>query len=144
MSFSLQPPTWASSYPFSRMWYGLVRFLQHVLDKERRGDYLGKTVQVCQYSTALPIKKLKLLNSHKKCWRKLLHVFWKPPKVIPHITDAIQEWIERVALIPVDGREGRPEVSIVELGGTIGLGIQIQIFLWSACVCSFEKTKIYP
>ena len=144
MSFSLQPPTWASSYPFSRMWYVLVRFLQHVLDKERRGDYLGKTVQVCQYSTALPIKKLKLLNSHKNCWRKLLHVFWKPPKVIPHITDAIQEWIERVALIPVDGREGRPEVCIVELAGTIGLGIQIQIFLWSACVCSFEKTKIYP
>ncbi|XP_021312208.1 CTP synthase isoform X2 [Sorghum bicolor] len=85
MSFSLQPPTWASSYPFSRTWYVLVRFLQHVLDKERRGDYLGKTVQV-----------------------------------IPHITDAIQEWIERVALIPVDGREGRPEVCIVELGGTIG------------------------
>ncbi|XP_066316940.1 uncharacterized protein [Miscanthus floridulus] len=61
------------------------KIYQHVLDKERRGDYLGKTVQV-----------------------------------IPHITDAIQEWIERVALIPVDGREGRPEVCIVELGGTIG------------------------
>ncbi|XP_066308180.1 uncharacterized protein [Miscanthus floridulus] len=61
------------------------KIYQHVLDKERRGGYLGKTVQV-----------------------------------IPHITDAIQEWIERVALIPVDGREGRPEVCIVELGGTIG------------------------
>ncbi|POM65594.1 CTP synthase, partial [Phytophthora palmivora] len=38
----------------------------HVLEKERRGDYLGKTVQV-----------------------------------VPHVTDAIQDWIERVAQIGV-------------------------------------------
>jgi hypothetical protein len=44
-----------------------------VLDRERRGDYLGKTVQV-----------------------------------VPHITDAIQDWIQRVAHIPVDGRDGVP------------------------------------
>ena len=126
------------------MWYVLVGFLQHVLDKERRGDYLGKTVQVCQYSTALPIKKLKLLNSHKNCWRKLLHVFWKPPKVIPHITDAIQEWIERVALIPVDGREGRPEVCIVELAGTIGLGIQTQFLDDPIVFVHLRKRKFIP
>ena len=47
-----------------------------VIEKERRGDYLGKTVQV-----------------------------------VPHITDEIQAWIERVA-------EG--EVCIIELGGTVG------------------------
>ncbi|KAH9622683.1 hypothetical protein KSS87_020632 [Heliosperma pusillum] len=58
---------------------------QHVIDKERRGDYLGKTIQV-----------------------------------VPHITDAIQEWIERVAKIPVDGQEGPPDVCVIELGGTIG------------------------
>jgi hypothetical protein len=46
---------------------------QSVLDRERRGDYLGKTVQV-----------------------------------VPHITDAIQDWIQRVAHIPVDGRDGVP------------------------------------
>lgn len=40
--------------------------LQSVIDRERRGDYLGKTVQV-----------------------------------VPHITDAIQDWIERVASVPV-------------------------------------------
>lgn len=58
---------------------------QYVINKERKGDYLGKTVQV-----------------------------------VPHITDAIQEWIDRVAKIPVDGREGPPDVCVIELGGTIG------------------------
>ncbi|XP_076034689.1 CTP synthase isoform X2 [Oratosquilla oratoria] len=58
---------------------------QSVINKERRGDYLGKTVQV-----------------------------------VPHITDAIQEWVETVAKRPVDGDDAEPEVCIIELGGTIG------------------------
>ncbi|CAL8149873.1 unnamed protein product [Prunus armeniaca] len=58
---------------------------EDVIDRERRGDYLGKTVQV-----------------------------------VPHITDAIQEWIERVAQIPVDGESGPADVCVIELGGTIG------------------------
>lgn len=41
-------------------------------------------------------------------------------KVVPHITDAIQKWIERVAVIPVDGEEGPADVCVIELGGTIG------------------------
>lgn len=41
-------------------------------------------------------------------------------KVVPHITDAIQEWIERVAMVPVDGKEGPADVCVIELGGTIG------------------------
>lgn len=61
------------------------KIYQSVIDKERRGDYLGKTVQV-----------------------------------VPHITDAIQEWIERVAIVPVDGKEGPADVCVIELGGTIG------------------------
>ncbi|KAK4742455.1 hypothetical protein SAY87_000456 [Trapa incisa] len=61
------------------------KIFQSVLEKERRGDYLGKTVQV-----------------------------------VPHITDAIQDWIERVALIPVDGKDGPADVCVIELGGTIG------------------------
>ncbi|CAD5192397.1 unnamed protein product [Musa acuminata subsp. malaccensis] len=64
------------------------KIYQFVIDKERRGDYLGKTVQV-----------------------------------MPHMTDAIQEWIERAAMIPVDGEEGPPDVCIIELGGTIGTTI---------------------
>lgn len=55
-----------------------------VLEKERKGVFLGKTVQV-----------------------------------VPHITDAIQEWIMRVASTP--DRDGLlPEVCVIELGGTIG------------------------
>lgn len=43
--------------------------------------------------------------------------------MVPHITDAIQAWVERVAVIPVNGdkeMEQEPEVCIIELGGTIG------------------------
>ncbi|KAI0217671.1 CTP synthase 1 [Lamellibrachia satsuma] len=61
------------------------KIYQYVINKERRGDYLGKTVQV-----------------------------------VPHVTDAIQEWVERVAKIPVDGNNKEPECCIIELGGTIG------------------------
>ncbi|KAL6614917.1 hypothetical protein ACP70R_037187 [Stipagrostis hirtigluma subsp. patula] len=61
------------------------KIYQSVIDKERKGEYLGKTVQV-----------------------------------VPHITNAIQEWIERVAMIPVDGKEGPADVCVIELGGTIG------------------------
>ena len=56
-----------------------------VIESERRGDYLGKTVQV-----------------------------------IPHITDAIQDWIEEVAHVPADGSEDVPDACIIELGGTVG------------------------
>lgn len=53
---------------------------QLVINKERRGDYLGKTVQV-----------------------------------VPHITDAIQEWVERVARIPVDSTSHEPQCCIIEV-----------------------------
>lgn len=71
---------------------------QHVIDREvrrsqtlyrndetkdgvqRKGDYLGKTVQV-----------------------------------IPHVTDAIQDWIERVARIPVDESGEEADVCIIEV-----------------------------
>lgn len=56
-----------------------------VIERERKGDYLGKTVQV-----------------------------------VPHITNAIQDWIERVARIPVDNSGEEPDVCIIELGGTVG------------------------
>lgn len=40
--------------------------------------------------------------------------------MVPHITDAIQDWIEEVAKVPVDGKEGSPDVCVIELGGTVG------------------------
>lgn len=57
----------------------------NVIEAERRGDYLGKTVQV-----------------------------------IPHVTDAIQDWIEDVAARPADGSDEAPDACIIELGGTVG------------------------
>lgn len=32
----------------------------------------------------------------------------------------LQDWIQRVAHIPVDGRDGVPDVCVIELGGTVG------------------------
>ncbi|KAF2836775.1 CTP synthase [Patellaria atrata CBS 101060] len=61
------------------------KIYKHVIERERKGDYLGKTVQV-----------------------------------VPHVTDAIQEWIERVAKLPVDDTKEEPDVCIIELGGTVG------------------------
>lgn len=41
--------------------------------------------------------------------------------MVPHITDAIKNWIEAVAVIPVDGQEGPADVCVIELGGTVGM-----------------------
>lgn len=57
----------------------------HVIEKERKGDYLGKTVQV-----------------------------------VPHVTGAIQDWIERVAHTSSDETGEEADICIVELGGTVG------------------------
>lgn len=61
------------------------KIYREVIEKERRGDYLGKTVQI-----------------------------------VPHLTTAIQDWIERIAHLPVDDTQSTPDVCIVELGGTVG------------------------
>ncbi|KAI9298539.1 CTP synthase [Neoconidiobolus thromboides FSU 785] len=61
------------------------KIYQNVIEKERKGDYLGKTVQV-----------------------------------VPHITNAIQDWVEEVAKTPVDDTNEEPDVCIIELGGTVG------------------------
>jgi CTP synthase len=40
--------------------------------------------------------------------------------MVPHVTDAIQEWIQDVALTPVDNSGLPPQVCLIELGGTVG------------------------
>lgn len=40
--------------------------------------------------------------------------------MVPHITDAIKNWIESVSAIAVDGKEGPADVCVIELGGTVG------------------------
>ncbi|KAF7975673.1 hypothetical protein HWV62_8769 [Athelia sp. TMB] len=61
------------------------KIYKQVIERERKGEYLGKTVQI-----------------------------------VPHLVNAIQDWIERVAKIPVDDTEEEPDVCIIELGGTVG------------------------
>jgi len=39
---------------------------------------------------------------------------------VPHLTDAIQDWIDRVSRIPVDDTNEEPDIYIIELGGTAG------------------------
>ena len=51
-----------------------------VIERERRGDYLGKTVQV-----------------------------------IPHITNEIQDWIERVSIIPTNDSGDPPDLSLIHI-----------------------------
>uniref|UniRef100_A0A3Q3VZD6 CTP synthase n=1 Tax=Mola mola TaxID=94237 RepID=A0A3Q3VZD6_MOLML len=40
--------------------------------------------------------------------------------VVPHITDAIQEWVMKQAKVSVDDDDVEPQVCIIELGGTVG------------------------
>ncbi|KAJ5791541.1 uncharacterized protein N7518_008552 [Penicillium psychrosexuale] len=44
----------------------------------------------------------------------------KTVQVVPHVTNAIQKCIERIAKIPVDESQAEPDVCIIELGGTVG------------------------
>ena len=66
------------------------KIFQKVINDERKGEYLGKTVQY-----------------------------------VPHITNAIQDWIDRVSRLSIEDlscSQGtrEPQVCIIELGGTIG------------------------
>lgn len=36
--------------------------------------------------------------------------------MVPHITDAVQDWIERVAHVPVDNSSRVPDVCVIEVG----------------------------
>lgn len=53
-------------------------------------------------------------------------------QVVPHITDAIKNWIEAVAVIPVDGKVGPADVCVIELGGTVGMSYSKQRGIWCA------------
>lgn len=48
------------------------------------------------------------------------HYLGKTVQMVPHVTDAIQEWIMEMAQKPVDGTGKRADVCLVELGGTVG------------------------
>ena len=48
--------------------------------------------------------------------------------MVPHITNEIQDWIERVAQIPVDDKGEPADVCLIEVGGTVG-DIESSVFL---------------
>ena len=53
-------------------------------------------------------------------------------QVVPHVTTEIEEWIKRVAKVPVDDTGEEPDVCIIELGGTIG-DIEGMAFVEALC-----------
>mmetsp|Transcript_43440 Transcript_43440/g.93060 ORF Transcript_43440/g.93060 Transcript_43440/m.93060 type:complete len:599 (-) Transcript_43440:76-1872(-) len=48
------------------------------------------------------------------------HYLGKTVQTVPHVTDAIQDWIIDVASKPVDRSGLAPDVCLIELGGTVG------------------------
>merc|ERR1719334_1346461 len=64
----------------------------------------------------------------------------KTVQIIPHVTDCIQEWIERVAEMPVEKHGKSPEVCIIELGGTVG-DIESSTFLEALRQFSFKSGR---
>ena len=63
----------------------LGKMYHQVIQSERAGAMLGKTVQM-----------------------------------IPHVTDAIIEHLQKYSRVPVDDTHEEPDVCIIELGGTVG------------------------
>eukprot|EP01053_Blabericola_migrator_P000712 Blabericola_migrator_1__711@NODE_1177_length_5203_cov_152_764213_g800_i0_p1_GENE_NODE_1177_length_5203_cov_152_764213_g800_i0NODE_1177_length_5203_cov_152_764213_g800_i0_p1_ORF_typecomplete_len579_score85_38CTP_synth_N/PF06418_14/3_7e114GATase/PF00117_28/1_2e44Peptidase_C26/PF07722_13/7_5e09ArsA_ATPase/PF02374_15/0_16AAA_31/PF13614_6/0_19AAA_31/PF13614_6/8_8e03_NODE_1177_length_5203_cov_152_764213_g800_i025314267 len=49
-------------------------------------------------------------------------------QVVPHVTDCIQDWLTRVARIPVTSDGLEPDVCLVEIGGTVG-DIESSVYL---------------
>lgn len=53
----------------------------------------------------------RYVNIQAARWKELNCV----PQIVPHVTNAIQDWIERVSKIPVDDTGEEPDVCIVEV-----------------------------
>ena len=49
-------------------------------------------------------------------------------QTVPHATELIQEWIERIAQVPVSDNKSPPSICLVEVGGTVG-DIEGMVFL---------------
>lgn len=62
-------------------------------------------------------------QNHFDCYLVIeeLLAYYPGSQVVPHITDAIKNRIERVSSTPVDGKRGPADVCVIELGGTVGM-----------------------
>jgi hypothetical protein len=119
-----------------------------VIEREQRGDYLIGCWYLCSQwlkeseEGTIWAKLCRWVSPSLIClalvlcvptlvlcvliWTRLsscMSSWWysdKIEQVVPHITDCIQDWIERVARVPVDGLAGTADVCVIELGGTVG------------------------
>jgi len=64
----------------------------------------------------------------------------KTVQMVPHVSDAIQQWIRDTAQKPVDGSGKCPEICLVELGGTVG-DIESAIYLEALQQFQFQVGK---
>lgn len=44
-----------------------------------------------------------------------MKLFWFSSSVVPHITDAIQEWVLKQAKVSVDDDDVEPQVCVIEV-----------------------------
>merc|ERR1719411_1047193 len=65
------------------------------------------------------------------------HYLGKTVQMVPHVTDAIQDWIMDVASRPTDSSGLRADVCLVELGGTVG-DIESAVYLEALQQLSFR------
>lgn len=81
------------------------------------------------------------LGHHYEMHHSFCYIFLVLTSVVPHITDAVQEWVERVARIPVDGDNKTPEVCIVEVRMEWGI-FAAAFFLLLELVYMYDFLKI--
>jgi len=104
-----------------------------VISQERRGDYVSDDISII-YLLFLSCEML-VVSPLSPFFSFPLSPFPTPPsqlgktvQVVPHVSDEIQDWIERVAKIPVDGTNTEADVCLIEVGGTVG-DIESMVFL---------------
>jgi hypothetical protein len=67
------------------------------------------------YFPTFLVSFVKLNIFHLETIYYLFCLFLQTVTYVPHVTDAIIDWVERVAKIPVDGTQQTPHVCIVEV-----------------------------
>lgn len=102
-----------------------------MIERERRGDYLGKTVQVVPHITDAICDWIERVAKEPGVWEMLqkplayAHTFVLV--FASHFTQRIYGFHttstspQHIAPSPtVDGKDGQPDVCVIELGGTVG------------------------
>lgn len=56
--------------------------------------------------------------------------------VVPHITDAVQEWVMNQAKVPVDDDKKEPQICVIEASMEM---ISANIYLFNICYCMMNR-----